>query len=378
MVCLQPKIAYQRKYHPIDGNKTEKNLKRLNRISFQYHEGWTRIELPCGECPACKLAKANEWATRIECESKTWNNKGIFVTLTYNNKNLPTTEQGNMTLQKRDIQLFKKRLRKYIKKHNEAYKEWENPKNGKIEKPIRTFECGEYGPTNGRPHYHQIIFNWAPKDLKLKQTSKDGYPLYTSKTLQKIWGKGFVIIGTISYESASYVARYTMKKNGLAKTKREYYDAVEIDKETGELIMKTKYRTKKGIIEPEFITMSTAPGIGYNYFIENIETIKKNNGILIKVKNSVKLRKIPRYFRKVMERFDWEKYEKWKYNYQILQKEKIEQQIKCYNLPKEWETWKRENFHKQHTIESIKDKFNLLKRNNILYDIEEDNYQDVA
>ena len=39
-----------------------------------------------------------------------------------------------MTLQKRDMQLFKKRLRKYISKHNEGINEWVNQKNEKIEK----------------------------------------------------------------------------------------------------------------------------------------------------------------------------------------------------------------------------------------------------
>ena len=66
MVCLCPKVAYQRKFYPIDGNISERNLKRLNKISFQYHRGWKQILIPCGECPACKLAKANEWAVRIK------------------------------------------------------------------------------------------------------------------------------------------------------------------------------------------------------------------------------------------------------------------------------------------------------------------------
>lgn len=378
MVCLHPKIAYQRKFMPINGDYSEKNLKRLNKISFSYKEGWTQIELPCGECPACKLEKANEWATRINCETETWQGKGIFVTLTYNNEKLPKTEQGLMTLKKRDMQLYKKRLRKYIAKNNEACHYWQNPKTGKIEKPIRTFECGEYGPKGGRPHYHQIIFNWIPNDLKFDKMSEDGFPLYKSKTLQKIWGNGFVLIGMISYESASYVARYTMKKNGLAKTKRKYYDCQEIDKETGEIIIKTKYKTIKGIIEPEFITMSTSPGIGYNYFMENIEKIKENNCIMIKAKAGLKLKKIPRYFRKLWEKKDWIDYEKWKYKMREEQKIKNEEEIKKYNLPENWQKWKKENWVKIQTIERIKHKFKLLKRDKYLYGNDEDNYKNVA
>lgn len=370
MVCLNPKIAYQRAKMPINGNISDKNLKRLNKISFTYKEGWQQIKLPCGECPACKLDKANEWATRIENESKTWEGKGIFVTLTYNNPKLPITNEGLMTLKKRDIQNYKKRLRKYIAKNNEAITDWKNPTTGKIEKPIRTFECGEYGPTNGRPHYHQIIFNWVPKDLRLKEISKDGYPLYKSKTLQKIWGNGFVLIGMISFESASYVARYTMKKQGIAKTKREYYDVCEPDDETGALVMKTKYRTLRGKIEPEFVTMSI--GIGKDYFIKNKEKIKENNGILINAKGTVKLKKVPRYYRKVWEKLDWEEYENWKYHYKEHIENKINNIIKQFNLPAEWQHWKKENHANQIIIDSQKHKFNLLKRNNILYEENEE------
>ncbi len=370
MVCLCPKVAYQRKFYPIDGNISERNLKRLNKISFQYHRGWKQILIPCGECPACKLAKANEWAVRINNEAETWKNKGIFVTLTYNTPNLPLTKDGLMTLQKRDMQLFKKRLRKYISKHNEGITEWINPKNGKIEKPIRTFECGEYGPTKGRPHYHQIIFNWIPNDLVEKEISKDGYPLYKSKTLQKIWGKGFVLIGMISFESASYVARYTMKKAGLAKTKRVYYDACEYNEETKNFEMKTKYKTEKGEIEPEFITMSTSPGIGYCYFIKNQESIIKNNGLLIKVKGKVKLKSIPRYYRKIMERQNWKKYEKWKYENQKQADEKQKKLVNSYKLPEEMIFELKVQFVNNIFLDTIRNKFNLLKRNNILYDEE--------
>lgn len=364
MVCLNPKIAYQRRFFPLDCRQNEKKLKKYNRISFTYKKGWQQIELPCGECPACKLKKANEWATRIDCEAKTWNNKGIFVTLTYDNKHLPTTDEGHMTLRKRDVQLFKKRLRKYVKKHNEALHSWINPKTLEEEKPIRTFECGEYGPKNGRPHYHQIIFNWIPNDLVYWKTER-GCRYYKSKKLKKIWGNGFVVVGLISYESASYVARYTMKKQGLAKTKRKYYTAEELDEETGEIILKTKYKIKEGKIKPEFITMSTSPGIGYAYFQENFEKIKKNNGILINVKGTVKLKAIPRYFRKLWESKDWQDYERWKYNNRILIEEEKEKLIKSYNLPEEWTHYKKEQFVYNEQLDKQKHKWGLLRRDNI-------------
>lgn len=370
MTCQNPKTAWQRRFMPIDGNKSEKNFKRLNKISFSYKQGWEQIQIPCGECPACKLAKANEWAIRISNEMEQWNGEGIFITLTYNNPNLPYNKDGIATLQKKDMQDYKKRLRKYIKKNNEAIHEWINPKNGKCEKIIRTFECGEYGPTNGRPHYHQIITNWIPSDLKFKEMSKDGHALYKSKTLQKIWGKGFVLIGMITYESASYVARYTMKKQGLAKQKREYYDTLAPDEETGKLIMKTKYRIKQGEIEPEFITMSQ--GIGKNYFLKHKNEIKINKGILVNIKGEAKLKKIPRYYKKIWEKLNWEEYEAWKLNYKNHMQEKINKMINEYKLPQNYHIWDKEYFYKKKILDNQKHKFRLLKRTNITYDEDED------
>lgn len=374
MVCMNPKIAYKRPSYPITGNETKRTLKRLNRLSFSYRKGWIQIELPCGECPACRLAHANEHATRIQCEAETWDNKGIFLTLTYNNPNLPMKD-GLTQLCKPDVQKFKKKLRKYIAKHKEAFKSWINPITGKIQYPIRTFECGEYGTSGtratigGNPHYHMIIFNWIPQDLEFKQIDRRGYPIYTSKILHKLWGKGFCPIGTISYESASYVARYTMKKQGLAKVKREYYDAEVIDEETGEYYMTRKWHNKEGKQKPEFITMSIMPGIGYEYFQKNFETIKKNNGVLINVKGKVKLKSIPRYWRKLWERKDWEDYERWKYNNKKRIEKDIKKTIESYDLPKDMAEWQKENFYKIKILEAQNHKFGVLQeRNNIEYD----------
>lgn len=144
-----------------------------------------------------------------------------FLTLTYNDKNLP--EGGTLNLE--DIQLFMKRLRKFLEP-----------------KKIRFFQCGEYGKTKdehgnvitekyyiggirylipalGRPHHHIILFNHdfpmkSEKNPggKVLHSEKNENKLYTSKTLETIWGKGFCTIGTVTIESASYVARYVTKK----------------------------------------------------------------------------------------------------------------------------------------------------------------------
>lgn len=358
MVCFDPNYIYLRPHYPINANYSEKNLKRLNKPTFRYNENWIQYAVPCGKCDGCRLDRANDWATRITNEFETWNNQGIFVTLTYNDKNLPKDEQGRPTLRKDHIKDFKKRLRKYASKHELPFKEWINPATGKKERPIRTFECGEYGEKYGRPHYHMLIMNWKPKDLKFWKI-EDGNALYKSKTLQKIWGKGFTPIGSITYKSASYVCRYTMKKWGLAKREREYFDTID---EEG--LPKTTYRYVEKGVQSEFITMSTCPGIGKQYFINNFKKIKENSGIMIKVDNTVKIKRIPRYYKKVWEKLDWQDYERWKYQQQLKMIENQKKLVDSYNLPEDW-IWERKlKFANDKKIEQFKAKMEALRRRN--------------
>lgn len=340
MVCENPRIIYVRKKYPTYV-RDEDHLHQLNKPSMSYKKGWQQIKVPCGKCDCCKMDKANHHSTRIVNEFETWDNVGFFLTLSYNNPNLPMTKEGLTTLRKKDIQDFKKRLRKYVAKHELAHKEWRNPYNGKIQRPIRTFECGEYGyngtraAIGGNPHYHMIIMNWIPDDLEFDKISKkSGMPVFTSKTIDELWGKGYAPIGYITYESAAYVARYTMKKNGLAKIEREYYDVEEMDKKTGVFKMKRKWHNKKGIQESEFITMSQ--GIGRMWFINNIEKIKQNDCIIIKTGKGTVYRTVPRYYRKVWQQINWMDYERWRYKCQKKYEIEEQKEIDKFNLPEEW------------------------------------------
>ena len=77
---------------------------------------------------------------------------------------------------------------------------------------IRFYMCGEYGDDTLRPHYHAILFGHDFDDKKFHAKSKSGEPLYTSENLGRIWGKGHCPIGSVTFESAGYVARYALKK----------------------------------------------------------------------------------------------------------------------------------------------------------------------
>lgn len=371
MVCENPRYIYVRTKYPVHIH-SEEELHKLNKPSMTYRPGWQQIPVPCGECSCCKIDKANEWATRITNEMEYWNNKGIFITLSYNNPNLPFNKEGKTTLRRKDIVNFKKRLRKYAEKHLPAIKEWKNPQTGKIERPIRTFECGEYGMNGtraalgGNPHYHMIVMNWVVNDLKFDKISKkSGLPVYKSETINKLWGKGYCPIGLVTYESAAYVARYTMKKNGLAKIKRKYYDAEEIDEATGEIKIKRKFKNIKGPQESEFISMSTCPGIGKQWFLDNKDRIKEQNCILVKTSHGTITKKIPRYYRKVWEKENWLEYERWKYQYKKIMEEYTKKQIEKYILPENWLEEQKITWINDNKIKNWKAKRDRLQRREV-------------
>ena len=365
MTCFKPITVWKQTHARLD--IPAKDYYELKKVSFHEVPGREKIEIPCGHCLGCRLDHANMWATRITLEAKNWK-KCCFITLTYNNPNLPINKHGLPTLIKKDLQDFMKRLRYYEK----GTEEWTNPTTGKKEHPIRFFACGEYGPKGGRPHYHLAIFNWEPDDLKLYKLNKHGDPIFTSKKLYKIWGKGFCPVEELNFNTASYIARYVQKKAGIAPQKREYTKELtsewKIDERNGKpwLHWKNTVKKQEKLQEPEFINMSRAVGIGKLYWIENKEKIKKNKGILLKVKDKVKLKPIPRYFQKLWENENWEEYARFKYeNTKEGQKIKIKI-ISKISLPDgtpeelKWEFY----LNQQHQI--LKDKAKYLTRNNFI------------
>lgn len=116
--------------------------------------------------------------------------ENCFVTLTYNQQSVPQ----DYGLDLRHLQLFMKRLRK------------------SLPQKIRFFACGEYGELNGRPHYHAILFNYAPADRVLIETSASGEPVYRSAALESVWQLGNTSTQDVTHRSCAYVARYCTKK----------------------------------------------------------------------------------------------------------------------------------------------------------------------
>lgn len=131
--------------------------------------------VPCGKCIQCRIARSREWAVRILHETES-HEDSIFVTLTYSDEALPR----DMSIKKSELQRFLKRLRKQLEPRK-----------------IKYFSSGEYGSKTQRPHYHLIIFGMSKNDVQY---------------VKKAWTNGLIHIGTVTYKSARYVAKYMFKQ----------------------------------------------------------------------------------------------------------------------------------------------------------------------
>ena len=153
----------------------------------------TALVVPCGQCLGCRLDKANDWAIRCVHEAKL-HLQNCFITLTYKPAFLP----ADNSLHRDHLQLFFKRLRRYLSYHDNL--------------KIRFLCCGEYGSLNFRPHYHILCFGWFPSDVRRLKTVAAGYNLFRSPLLEELWPYGFNVVGAVTFESARYVAKYSLKK----------------------------------------------------------------------------------------------------------------------------------------------------------------------
>lgn len=207
-------------YRPIPAWYGDKTVNGKREIVFSRGQAQScfDLRLPCGSCVGCRLERARQWAMRCRDEASLYR-RNSFITLSVNPESLKV--HGD-SLDHRYFQLFMKKLRKLAGNHM-----------------IRFFMCGEYGPKFGRPHYHALLFNWDFPDRLYFKTSKAGEKLYRSKVLESLWPYGFSSVGDVTFGSASYVARYHLKKVGSVVSDNHY-----LNKRTGEMLA------------PEYVIMS--------------------------------------------------------------------------------------------------------------------------
>ena len=188
-------------------------------------------DIPCGRCIPCLRKRALSWAFRLYHENRA-SLSAYFITLTYDTDNLPIVDcrplktllernrkanrrtyekwkndhtksakdydksviveklsnkpmdfRYEVTLWKKDLQMFIDRLRKREFRHSK--------------RSIKYYACGEYGSEGGRPHYHLIVFNLSKKVLA---------------DVSEIWDmKGIVDVKPVTDGRICYVAKYVVK-----------------------------------------------------------------------------------------------------------------------------------------------------------------------
>lgn len=171
----------------------------------------------CGQCLPCRINKRREWTHRIMLEAAQYTSNA-FVTLTYDKDHAPE----NGCVSPADLRNFLKRLRKST-----------TPSR------LRYFGVGEYGDNSFRPHYHLALFNYPGCRYGLSRYSRTRNTCCSAcDTIHDNWGSGFTSVGTLTSDSAQYLAGYVCKKM------------------TGKTDERLAGRT------PEFARMSLKPGIG--------------------------------------------------------------------------------------------------------------------
>lgn len=186
-----------------------------------------------------------------------------FVTLTYGPEHLPK----DYSLSKRHLQTWVKRLRYLL-----------DPLR------IRFFACGEYGGKNLRPHYHAIIFGYDFPDRTPWRQTASGEISYRSELLERSWTLGNSEVGSFTPKSAGYVAGYSLKKLTGDRAERHYE---RMNPETGQIHQ----------VLPEFVLMSTNPGIGLGWYAEHGRDAFSSDFLIIDGSK----KPVPRYFKRKLD-----------------------------------------------------------------------------
>lgn len=215
-----------------------------------------QFSVPCGQCRGCRLDKSRDWAIRCVHETQTSDYPSYFVTFTYDDDHVPHS------LDVKHWQTFCRKLRKRIK-------------------PFRYYHCGEYGEQTQRSHLHACLFN---VDLPRGDLVKHTETLHRSRLLETTWSQGHVLVGSLTFDSAAYVARYVTKK------------------QTGKQA-ETAYQSRK----PPYATMSRKPGLGKRWIEKYLNDVYPHDYVVM---HGGRKFRPPRYYDDYLEEVDPELYER--------------------------------------------------------------------
>lgn len=159
--------------------------------------------------------------------------RSSFVTLTYSDANLPP--DGSLVMS--DLSNFVRSLRDGLSYYHGTR--------------IRFYGCGEYGERSLRPHYHLCVFGF---DFPARDRSRESL----SSLCDDTWGLGFTHVGTLTPDSAQYVAGYVTKKL------------------TGPRALEYCHLT------PESARMSRMPGVGIPWLERWLSDVYPSDSVIVK------------------------------------------------------------------------------------------------
>ncbi len=295
--------------------------------------GYKLIYNKCRYCAPCCNSSAAEWTERMIHELSTTKGESYLITFTYDDEHLPHNGYTVTNNKEHPPKIFKALRQKFGS--------------------FRYYNCNEYGTINGRPHFHTCAFGLnGITDLVIRNKKQSGHhkgaitgtqqanPLatkrekiidyqisYTSQMLTKLWGNGNVDIVKLNAGCCGYVAKYVISKNEAKIVAAEYGQSevfkninlysLDIDKQTGEIKNKfalpRKSRSKKlkplyVYQEPVYVTMSTNPGIGSDWYDKFGHTdLHQANDYLLTAKG--RKPKIPVYYDRKLEQNNKELYD---------------------------------------------------------------------
>lgn len=250
MACFYPIRAYRGARLP--------SGKRAIVFKKSGDEGRKPLELPCGRCVGCRLEWSRQWAVRCMNEADT-RDENCFITLTYDDEHLP--EGGT---------LVKGHLEEFLRKCRDKFPS------------CSWFAVGEYGEKFARPHYHILGFGFDFADGIVCKKTEFG-DLRISVEAQEMWGRGLVAVGSVSFQSASYCARYVMKKVSGEPAADHY----------------------KGRV-PEFMVVTKQPGIGRHWLVQNAEEVLRLDCVYYENKQG----KVPEYYDTLLAKWFPDRFEK--------------------------------------------------------------------
>lgn len=227
----------------------EERIRRLQNHQLPPEMKGKFMYVPCGKCEACLSMRRMNWFFRLKNETEVAESV-YFITLTYDDSKLHSklvNDNGKLRyvadVNKKDVQDFLKRLRKFL----QPFK-------------IRYFLVSEYGGHTLRPHYHMILFNFPEIHKK-----------HIDEIIERTWNNGFVTCFPISDARINYVCSYCL----------------------GSVVL-------PDYLEENFMLCSRKPAIGYNFF-DKSDTIQRildseDDTVSFVSGNKVNKFRLPRYY----------------------------------------------------------------------------------